>query len=113
MKFGMRPCAPGKRATLLTVSARQISSRNRCLLSDMAATSLLSGTGLLLVVNLLAHLSPGLTRLVYRDLIFDGANIARIVIENHCLEHPTHDLAAPRLGKHADKMHLADHGQRA
>src|SRR5262245_53567419 len=113
MKFGMRPCAPGKRATLLTVRARQISSRTCCLPSDIAATPLFSGPGPLFVVNLLAHLSPGLARLVHRDFILDGADIARVVIEDHCLEHPTHDLPAPRLGQHADEMHLADYRQRA
>ena len=45
--------------------------------------------------------------------ILDGADIARVVIEDDRLEHPTHDLAAARLGQHADEVHVADDRQRA
>src|SRR5262245_60779717 len=111
MKFGMRLCAPGKRATLLTVRVCQTSSRNPCLPSDISRTPLLPGAGALRVVNLLSHLLPCLARFVHRDFILDGTDIARVMIQDHRLKHTTHDLDAARLGKHADKVTIADDGQ--
>src|SRR6187455_1401488 len=39
--------------------------------------------------------------------------VARIPVENHGLQDAAHDLAAARLGQHADEIQLADHRDRS
>jgi len=80
-------------------------------MGPLGSTPLLPGTSMLPWLDLCAHLQPGLPRLLYRNLILDGADIPRIMVEDHRFEHTAHDLATPRLGQHANNMHLADDRQ--
>ena len=49
-------------------------------------------------LKLRLHHLPCLPRLIDGPLFFDGADVARVLVEYNRLEHPAHDLAAPSLG---------------
>jgi hypothetical protein len=52
---------------------------------------------------------PGFTRLFDRSYIFDGRDISRVEVQDHCFEDAAHDLAATRLGQGVDDVDVADY----
>src|SRR5438552_9447399 len=59
------------------------------------------------------HLLPRLARLFDRALVLDRRDVAGILLQDHRLQDPPHDLAAARLGQHVHEVELAYHRQRS
>src|SRR5664280_1851155 len=66
-----------------------------------------------LVVQRRPHLVPRVPGFFHRAFVFDGRDVAGVLLLGHSLQHAPHDLTAARLGQHVHEVQFADYGNRS